>query len=417
MKAWPSTYIPPIDVYGRDNSQPVPSLRLHNSLTGLNSEILEDRVTMYVCGITPYDATHLGHAATYLTFDLIKRFLQFRGQTVTYVQNITDVDDPLLERAQRDGIAWQDLAESQIALFRDDMTALKVLPPDHYMGAVETIPWVIDAINSLKERGAVYQLEGDLYFDVNKDPNFDSYNALSNEQRLAIFGERGGDPARLGKRNPLDCLIWKGHREGEPSWESPFGSGRPGWHIECTAIALHFLSAPISIQGGGSDLHFPHHSMCAAEGRVLSEKNFARRFVHTGMIGLDGEKMSKSRGNLKFVSEMRNQGIDPNVLRVALLTGHYREDRSWSQELLESSIKRISLWRNAISSPYGGDVSVLIESCIQRLSDDLDTPGVFALLDEWAENRVASMANVSVDDVSQIGKLSRFLDAVLGVTL
>ncbi len=373
---------------------------------------------MYVCGITPYDATHLGHAATYLSFDLIHRYSLATGKSVSYIQNITDVDDPLLERAKRDDVPWEDLAESQISLFRDDMTALRVVPPHHYMGAVETIPWVTDAIAALEKSGAVYRVEDDLYFDISSDSHFNSYSNLSLEEKISIFAERGGDPKRFGKRHPLDCLIWRAHREGEPNWPSPYGPGRPGWHIECTAIALRFLSAPISIQGGGSDLHFPHHSMCAAQGRVLSGVDFARRFVHTGMIGLNGEKMSKSRGNLKFVSEMRNEGIDPMVLRIALLSGHYRADREWSDGLLSDSENRLNLWRVAFSSPYGGQVDELMMDISAAISDDLDTPKAFALIDEWSKNRIHALANSEPSDsVDAIGQLSRYLDGVLGIAL
>lgn len=381
-------------------------------------EISEANLSMYVCGITPYDATHLGHAATYLSFDLIHRYSLAIGKSVSYIQNITDVDDPLLERANRDHVSWVNLAENQIALFRDDMAALRVLPPHHYMGAVETIPWVIEAIASLEKRGAIYRVEDDLYFDISSDGSFNSYSTLSVEERKLIFAERGGDPDRSGKRNPLDCLIWRASREGEPSWPSPYGPGRPGWHIECTAIALQYLTAPISIQGGGSDLHFPHHSMCAAQGQVLTGVDFARRFVHTGMIGLNGEKMSKSRGNLKFVSVMRNKGIDPMLLRIALLSGHYRADREWSDGLLSESELRLNLWREAFSSPYGGQVEKLIMNISAAISDDLNTPKAFALIDEWAKNRLHSLVHAeSSDSVDAIGQLSRYLDGVLGIAL
>lgn len=411
MKSWAPVYLPP------NKRRELPALALYNSLTGENDLVTENSVSMYVCGITPYDATHLGHAATYLTFDVINRYLRLTGRTVTYVQNITDVDDPLLERAKRDSVDWEKLAESQIALFRDDMTALRVLPPEHYMGAVETIPWVIDAINELKNHNCVYELDGDLYFDVTSDPNFSSYNQLTQEEQISIFAERGGDPQRAGKRNPLDCLIWRAERKGEPAWQSPFGAGRPGWHIECTAIALKYLTAPISIQGGGSDLHFPHHTMCAAEGRVLTGANFAQRFVHAGMIGLDGEKMSKSKGNLKFVSVMRISGVDPLVIRIALLSGHYRTDRAWSDALLKQSSERLALWRQAFSSPYGGDVEPLIRAVAERLADDLDTPGSFELLDRWAQTRIHGLEIEEREAVSDIGQLSRFLDASLGIAL
>lgn len=413
MKAWAPTYIPPLPQYQ------VPGLSLYNSLTSTLDEITEQDVSMYVCGITPYDATHLGHAATYLAFDMINRYLRLSGKSITYIQNITDVDDPLLERANRDGQDWESLAQSQISLFRDDMVSLRILPPDHYMGAVETIPWVLRAISKLMDRNAVYEVEGDLYFNISTDPQFASYTTLTQEEQIAIFAERGGDPNRSGKRHPLDCLIWRGKREGEPEWPSPFGPGRPGWHIECTAIALEYLAAPISIQGGGSDLHFPHHSMCAAEGRVLTGKDFAKRFVHTGMIGLDGEKMSKSKGNLKFVSVMRNDSIDPMALRIALLSGHYRTDRSWSDELLESSQVRLAHWRTALASPYGGDSAALIREIITALSDDLNTPQAFRAVDRWADTRVAALKDSAItsDDVGEIGQVARFLDAALGIAL
>lgn len=412
MKAWSTSYIPPLE------NRSLPTLKLYNSVSRQIEEISEANLSMYVCGITPYDATHLGHAATYLSFDLIHRYSLAIGKSVSYIQNITDVDDPLLERANRDHVSWVNLAENQIALFRDDMTALRVLPPHHYMGAVETIPWVIEAIASLEKSGAVYRVEDDLYFDISSDGSFNSYSTLSVQERKLIFAERGGDPDRSGKRNPLDCLIWRAHREGEPSWPSPYGPGRPGWHIECTAIALQYLTAPISIQGGGSDLHFPHHSMCAAQGRVLTGVDFARRFVHTGMIGLNGEKMSKSRGNLKFVSVMRSEGIDPMLLRIALLSGHYRADREWSDGLLSESELRLNLWREAFSSPYGGHVEKLIMNISAAISDDLNTPKAFALIDEWAKNRLHSLAHTeSSDSVDAIGQLSRYLDGVLGIAL
>lgn len=411
MESWAEVYLPPLPF------REFPALSLHNSVTGKKELVAEKKVSMYVCGITPYDATHLGHAATYLAFDLVNRYVRLSGRTIEYVQNITDIDDSLLERATRDGVDWQQLASDQISLFRDDMTALRIIPPDHYMGAVETIPWVITAIETLQRNGSVYQIESDLYFDISCDPNFASYNQLSRAEQISIFAERGGDPEREGKRDPLDCLIWRGARTGEPAWRAPFGSGRPGWHIECTAIALQYLQAPISIQGGGSDLHFPHHTMCAAEGKVLTGHNFAQLFVHSGMIGLDGEKMSKSKGNLKFVSALRSSGIDLMALRIALLSGHYRSDRPWSDPLLESAEKRLALWRSALSSPYGGDVEPLILGIARHLSDDLDTTGAFALIDSWAQSRISSFAREDSPSVSEIGQLSRFLDAALGIAL
>jgi L-cysteine:1D-myo-inositol 2-amino-2-deoxy-alpha-D-glucopyranoside ligase len=265
---------------------------------------------MYVCGITPYDATHLGHAATYLSFDLIHRYLLASGSKVNYVQNITDIDEPLLERANRDNVEWNQLASDQIDLFRSDMSALNVVAPTHYVGAIEAIPLVTEAIDLLSARESTYELERDIYFSVKQDLKFSSISHLDDAQMIKIFSQRGGDPTLPGKKDPLDCLVWMQQRPNEPGWPSTHGFGRPGWHIECTAIALKFLDPDeseqtvIDIQGGGSDLIFPHHEMCAAQARVISGKELASHYVHAGMIGLDGEKMSKSKGNLVFVSSL-----------------------------------------------------------------------------------------------------------------
>ena len=264
--------------------RPLP-LRIYSTKArDLVSIPIKDRYQMYVCGITPYDATHLGHAATYLTFDLVNRFWRASGSDVNYIQNITDIDDPLLERANRDCVDWRELAHSQIDLFRSDMEALRVLPPEHYEGAVDAIPDVIAAIKKLKLSGAVYKVDDDEYFEVNKDSGFGSESHLNSAQMLETFAERGGDPNRAGKRDPLDALLWLAEREGEPSWPSDLGAGRPGWHIECAAIALKFADQTgttiIDIQGGGNDLMFPHHEMSASQVRVLTGKEFAAAYVH-----------------------------------------------------------------------------------------------------------------------------------------
>jgi L-cysteine:1D-myo-inositol 2-amino-2-deoxy-alpha-D-glucopyranoside ligase len=293
---------------------------------------------MYVCGITPYDATHIGHANTYIAFDLLHRVWRDRGLAVNYVQNVTDIDDPLLERAADIGIDWAVLAEQQTRLFAADMAALNVLPPRHYVGAVESIPLTVDLIEQLQGRHAVYPVDDrdfeDLYFAQASDFEFGSLSRLPEDEAIAIFRERGGDPDRPGKKAPLDCLVWRHARNGEPSWPSALGAGRPGWHIECTAIALDLLGAAFDVQAGGSDLIFPHHEMCAAQGRVATDQPFAQAYLHSGMVGLDGEKMSKSRGNLVFVSALRRSGVDPMAIRLALLRHHLREDWDWSDELL-----------------------------------------------------------------------------------
>jgi len=344
---------------------------------------------MYVCGITPYDATHLGHAATYLTFDLINRYLRASGSEVRYVQNITDIDDPLLERAQRDGIDWTDLAHQQIELFRGDMINLRVIPPEHYIGAVDAIPLVTDAIEELSAKDSIYLVEQDLYFKVRADAHFGKRSHLSQEKMLEIFAERGGDPTRIGKTDPLDCLVWMSQRPNEPGWPSPFGVGRPGWHIECTAIAIKYLEpspsddALIDIQGGGSDLIFPHHEMCAAQAQVLSGKPLASTYVHAGMIGLDGEKMSKSKGNLVFVSKLVADGRDPMAIRWALMKNHYRNDRIWTEELLIAAESELSALRSAVAQSEVAPTKDLIRAIIDALADDLDASSALDSINSW----------------------------------
>ena len=372
---------------------------------------------MYVCGITPYDATHLGHAATYLTFDLINRYLRATGSEVRYVQNITDIDDPLLKRAQRDGVDWTELAHKQIDLFRSDMQALRVIPPHSYIGAVEAIPLVVDAIGVLKEKNIIYTVDEDLYFKVSSDTNFGKRSHLSREKMLEIFAERGGDPLRKGKLDPLDCLVWMSQRSGEPGWDSLLGKGRPGWHIECTSIAIKHLAPDnsqnplIDIQGGGSDLIFPHHEMCAAQAQVMTGRALAGLYVHAGMIGLDGEKMSKSKGNLVFVSQLLAQGQDPMAIRWALMKHHYTSDRMWSDELLEEAVIEITALRQALDQEFVPPTQELIESMFLSLANDLDTPNVLNQINKWVKN---SKDSSPVEDPIT---LLTVLDSVLGLKL
>ena len=372
---------------------------------------------MYVCGITPYDATHLGHANTYLAFDLLHRYLLATGAVVKFVQNITDIDDPLLERAVRDGVDWRDLATSQIDLFRSDMVALHVLPPNHYIGAVEAIPLVVEAISALDSAGSVYKVDEDLYFRVHNDSDFGSRSHLSQDQMLKIFSERGGDPDRPGKSDPLDALLWLSQRPNEPGWQSKYGVGRPGWHIECCAIALNYLdidpqsSTSIDFQGGGSDLIFPHHEMSAAQSKVMNGKEFASYYVHAGMIGLDGEKMSKSKGNLVFVSKLLNEGVDAMVIRVALLRHHYRADHMWNNQELDSSREFLDDLRIALSRPEVAPTDKAIESIIASLSDDLNSPRALSVIQEWITATKQGQVGGSP------GELSRAIDALLGIAI
>ena len=395
-----------------------PTLHLHDTASAKKKAIAEKPLyRMYVCGITPYDATHLGHAATYLTFDLINRYLRATGAQVNYVQNITDIDDPLLERAQRDGIDWKDLAHQQIDLFRSDMEHLRVIPPAHYIGAVEAIPLVIEAIADLNDQSSIYKVDTDYYFSVHKDDRFGARSHLSQKEMLSIFSERGGDPLRDGKKDPLDCLVWMSQRPNEPGWDSSLGLGRPGWHIECTAIALKYLDPAdheetlIDIQGGGSDLVFPHHEMCASQARVITGKELSATYVHAGMIGLDGEKMSKSKGNLVFVSRLVASGKDPMAIRWALMSDHYRSNRMWSDELLNKAEVELAQVRKALHHVEVAETEAVIKEIIRALSDDLDTPKVLSTLIDW------STATLSGEQGGSSQQLLNSLDALLGLKL
>ncbi|MFF0819816.1 cysteine--1-D-myo-inosityl 2-amino-2-deoxy-alpha-D-glucopyranoside ligase [Micromonospora haikouensis] len=377
-----------------------------------------DVATMYVCGITPYDATHLGHAATMITFDLVQRMWLDAGLTVRYVQNVTDIDDPLLERAERDGEDWKVLAMRETALFREDMEALRMIPPAYYVGAVESIPDIADKVLTLLKDGAAYRLDdgtGDVYFDIAAAPEFGYESNLSRAEMLEIFPERGGDPERAGKRDPLDPLLWRGAREGEPSWPGgDLGPGRPGWHIECAVIALNLLGESIDVQGGGNDLLFPHHECSAAHAERLTGRSpFATHYVHAGMIGLNGEKMSKSKGNLVFVSRLRADRVDPMAVRLGLMAGHYRADRTWTDELLAAAQERLARWRRAATAPSGPSGDDFLAGVRERLGDDLDTPGALALADDWAERALAGKGT----DPEAPALFATTVDALLGLRL
>ncbi|ADD44147.1 cysteine--1-D-myo-inosityl 2-amino-2-deoxy-alpha-D-glucopyranoside ligase [Stackebrandtia nassauensis] len=376
-----------------------------------------DGARMYVCGITPYDATHLGHAATMVTFDVINRVWRDNGHDVAYVQNVTDVDEPLFERAERDGEDWVVLGMRETALFREDMEALSIIPPKAYVGAVESMPTIAALVERLVDAGAAYTVDdgtGDVYFPVTATEGFGSESHYDRDTMLRFFGERGGDPDRSGKRDPLDALLWRGEREGEPSWESRLGRGRPGWHIECAAIALAHLGDRIDVNGGGNDLIFPHHEFSAAHAEAATKAvPFAKHYVHAGMIGLDGEKMSKSRGNLVFVSRLRADGVDPAVIRLALLDGHYREDRPWTAELHAAAADRLARWREAMGMSSGASGTTTAQRVRERLSDDLDTPGALRAVDEWA---AASLTGAH-HDAHAPALVRDTVESLLGVTL
>jgi L-cysteine:1D-myo-inositol 2-amino-2-deoxy-alpha-D-glucopyranoside ligase len=423
---WPAPFVPRVPGTG-------PRLRLHDTSTqGLREVAPEggpgEPFTMYVCGITPYDATHLGHAATYVTFDLVQRAVRDAGHRVRYVQNVTDVDDPLFERADRDGVDFRALAAQEVALFREDMSALAVLPPDAYIGVEESMQGIVTKIEALLDAGQAYRLpiEGrdgqDVYLDLATEPEFGSVSGWTREQMLEVFAERGGDPDRPGKRDALDPLLWRAARPGDPTWEGrSLGPGRPGWHIECTAITIDHLGMPFDLKGGGTDLVFPHHEMSAAQAYGLGGGTvFARHYAHQAMVGYQGEKMSKSKGNLVLVSALRAAGVDPMAIRLVLLAQHYRRDWEYTPDHLVDAQERLALWREALSGNVAARAEATVEAVRTHLADDLDSAGALAAVDAWAHETLALAGRARGSDAhdgsaSHAGVMARALDALLGL--
>jgi L-cysteine:1D-myo-inositol 2-amino-2-deoxy-alpha-D-glucopyranoside ligase len=356
----------------------------------------------------------MGHAATYLAFDTLVRAWIDAGHRVRYVQNVTDIDDPLLERAVATGQDWREIAQRETQLFREDMEFLRVLPPDDYIGAVESIPSVVRCIQGLQERGAVYDVDGDLYFDISADPLFGGVSGLSREDMLEVFAERGGDPLRPGKRDPLDPLLWRAARPEEPAWDTALGHGRPGWHIECVAIALDHLGMTFDVQGGGRDLVFPHHEMGASHAEVLEgTRPYARDYVHAGMVGLDGVKMSKSLGNLVFVHRLRDGGVSAGAIRLAVLAHHYRDDWDWTDEGLAQAESRLDRWRRAAALAAGPAAEATLTDMRAAIADDLRTPEALAVVDRWADEALTRGGS----DPSSPARVRSAVDALLGVDL
>jgi L-cysteine:1D-myo-inositol 2-amino-2-deoxy-alpha-D-glucopyranoside ligase len=410
----------------------MPAIRLFDTAAGREVALeREARPSMYVCGITPYDATHMGHAASYVAFDLLNRAWRDAGSDVSYVQNVTDVDDPLLERATATGVDWRDLAAEQVELFQTDMEALNVLAPDNYVGAVESISLIVPEVERLVSMGLAYQVpgtngepDGDVYYDVeaagkqSTAPDAWALGLISHlgeSAMLELFAERGGDPGRAGKRQALDPLLWRVERPGEPSWPGgSLGAGRPGWHIECTVIAQKYLPAPFTVQGGGSDLIFPHHEMGAGHAYSLAGVPLARHYAHAGMVGLDGEKMSKSKGNLVLVSRLRAAGEDPAAIRLAILAHHYRSDWSWTDEGFTAAKADLAAWRKALDHAPEGSGQALLAEMREALAADLNAPAAVAAVSRWARSANDGGAAASSADGALVKDA---VDALLGIRL
>ncbi|KUF06728.1 cysteine--1-D-myo-inosityl 2-amino-2-deoxy-alpha-D-glucopyranoside ligase [Leucobacter sp. G161] len=419
MRTWTPPVIPELPGSGE-------APKLFNTATGRmeHPAIQDDRATLYVCGLTPYDATHIGHAFTYLTFDIMQRAWHDAGIETVYAQNITDIDDPLLERANDTGVDWRALADEQIGLYRSDMHRLGMIPPAHFVAVTEAIDEIAYGVKQLIERGFAYTVptpdaEGDdIYFDVRgaqKESQWRLGDVAPYERDLleTLSAERGGDPEREGKRDVLDPLLWRAARDGEPSWESAVGVGRPGWHIECTVIAREALGELFTVQGGGHDLVFPHHEFTAAHATAISGKPLAHAYCHAALVSYDGHKMSKSRGNLVFVSKLLDGAhaghcVDPSAIRLALLANHYRSEWEWFDTDLERAERRLAAWREGLerTPEEPASAAVVLQQLRAAMANDLDTPVMLATLD--------AALDAGVDDPCLIANA---VHALLGVQL
>jgi L-cysteine:1D-myo-inositol 2-amino-2-deoxy-alpha-D-glucopyranoside ligase len=354
-------------------------MRLHDTARGMVAPFEPGPlVTLYTCGITPYDATHLGHAATYLTYDVLQRRLRDRGHETRCVRNVTDVDDDILRKARELGVHYLDLAAAEIARFDADMLALGMLPSFSEPRATSAIADIRGFIGMVLDRGHAYVAGGAVYFDVSSYDRFGQVSHLDRDTMLELAAERGGNPQDPNKRDPLDFVLWQPSAPDEPAWESRWGPGRPGWHVECSTLALRELGSTIDIHGGGADLIFPHHECEAAQSESATGKPFVRHWMHQAMVRMDGEKMSKSLGNLVFVSELRKT-YEPGAIRAAVLAHHYRESWEWNDEIMPEAAARVTQWRAA-----GAGDGALAE-VRAALDDDLDTPSAVKALDAAAE--------------------------------
>ena len=331
-------------------------------------------VTMYTCGITPYDAAHVGFAAMVLTYDILQRRLRDLGHETQCVRNITDLDDSILEKARQLGVNYLDLAAEEMARIDDNLKALGIIQPFSEPRATSAIPDILGFIGMVLESGHAYQAGGGVYFSVASFDRFGQISHLPREKMLALAAERGGRPDDPNKRDPLDFVLWQPSLPDEPAWDSLWGPGRPGWHIECSALALRELGTTIDLHGGGRDLVFPHHECEAAQSEAATGEPFVRHWMHQGMVRLGGEKMSKSLGNLVFVSDLLKEW-EPMVVRVALLTRHYRDEWEWDDALMPEAAARLERWRSA------GDGGGALGEVRAALDDDLDTPAALAAVD------------------------------------
>jgi len=396
-------------------------MRLYNARLGRIEDFAPQRqpITIYVCGITPYDTTHLGHAFTYASFDVLIRYLEYRGHVVRYVQNVTDIDDDILRKAKEVGESWMELGNRWTAHFIRDMKALNIRPPDNFPRATDVISEITAHVEKLLEVGVAYESEGSVYFQVGAWEEFGKLSRIPRDQMLPIANERGNRPDDLHKRDPLDFVLWQAYAPGEPAWESRWGLGRPGWHIECSTMATHFLGDTIDIHGGGADLIFPHHECEIAQAEcATAQKPFVRFWLHTAMVRNEGEKMSKSLGNLVMVRDLLSSTA-PDGMRLYLASHHYR--RSWShnlEELEQCEMLALKL-RKAVKAKSGGgvplDASLPQATFVRAMDNDMDSPSAMTVLEHTAKEIME--ASHAGRDVQAAQEALRAMAQVFGLIL
>lgn len=362
-----------------------------------------ETVLMYTCGITPYDATHLGHAATFLVYDVVQRRLVDLGHTVKCVRNVTDVDDPLFAKARELGVHYLDLAAGEEARFNRDMEALEALPVHSAPRASSAIADIRGFIGMVLDRGYAYAVNGSVYFDISKFPSFGQVSHYSEAEMIEFARQRGGNVEDPNKRHPLDFVLWHPSAPDEPAWDTMWGPGRPGWHIECSALALRELGTTIDLHGGGSDLIFPHHECERAQSEAATGEPFVRHWMHVAMVHMDGQKMSKSLGNLVFVDRLRTEW-DPRSIRLGVIEHHYRREWEWEDSLMPRNHDRLVSWLASV----GGSDSMVLDSVREHLDDDLDTPGAVAAIDRAASaghdvTAAAALLGVRLDRPVTVG--------------
>ncbi|MGI8475414.1 MAG: cysteine--tRNA ligase [Thermomicrobiales bacterium] len=396
-------------------------MRLFNTQSGATELVTarDGAIGLYVCGVTPYDTTHMGHAFTFLTFDIVVRYLRYLEFAVTYVQNVTDIDDDILRKAKELGLKWDELGAREIEKYRNDMRGLNALDPDHYLRATDHVPEMIAIIEPLIASGFAYVVEGNVYFSVEKDPEFGKLSHIPVGEMLAIANERGNKPDDPNKRAPIDFLLWQAASPGEPTWPSPWGPGRPGWHIECSAMATKYLGNTVDIHGGGADLVFPHHECEIAQTENgTGAKPFVRYWMHVAMVKYQGEKMSKSLGNLVLACDAL-EIYHPDAIRLYLFSHHYRASWEYLDEEVDEWSRLATDLREAVDFPAFGieevvDASVQRERFLLALDDDLDTPSAIEALREIS---AAILQAPEEEDIRDAQETLRELSAILGLSL